>query len=334
MKNLVSIIIPCYNAAKWIRETIESVLAQTWLNKEIIIVDDGSEDDSLMIARQYESNILKIISQENMGAPAARNTALRNAQGDYIQWLDADDILAPDKIERQMEVACSIANPKVLLSCSWGRFFYRHWKAKFVPDSLWRDLSPVEWLIASFKESYWMSSSAWLTSRTLTELAGQWDERLSMNQDGEYFCRVIAKSDNIVFVPEAREYVRRSHLGSVSRARSRKALESHFLSKALCIGYLLSLENSERTRKACVKFLQNGLNYYYPNHADLLEKANDLARELGGLLLPATHRRKYSIVKTIFGFTLANVLRRLWWRSRHEIIIGWDKLLYDLSKKN
>jgi glycosyltransferase involved in cell wall biosynthesis len=333
MADLISILIPCYNAEKWLKETIDSAISQTWPNKEIIIVDDGSTDNSLQIAKQYESLTIKVISQVNKGAPVARNTALRHAQGEYIQWLDADDLLAPYKIEKQMEAAHHIRNPKVLLSCPWGRFFYRHWKAKFVPDSLWRDLSPVEWLITTFKESYWMSSSAWLTSRLLTELAGPWDERLSMNQDGEYFCRVIAKSDNVVFVPEAREYVRRSHLGSVSRSRSRRALESHFLSKALCIGYLLSLEDSDRTRKACVEFLQNGLSYYYPDQADLLEKANDLARELGGTLSPPTPRRKFSIVKTILGFTWANVVRRLWRRARHSIIISWDKLFYDLSKK-
>ena len=85
-----------------------------------------------------------------------------------------------------------------------------------------------------------MSNSAWLVSRTLTELAGPWDERLSMDQDGEYFCRVVAKSDNVVFVPEAREYVRGSNPGSVGNSLSRRALESLFLSKTLCIGYLLS----------------------------------------------------------------------------------------------
>ena len=275
ISQIVSILIPCYNAEKWLQETIESALSQTWPNKEIIIVDDGSTDNSLKIARQYESNLVKVISQENKGAPAARNMALKHAQGDYIQWLDADDLLAPDKIEKQMEAAHRIGNPKVLLSCSWGRFFYRYWKANFVPDSLWRDLSPVEWLIASFSTSDWMSNSAWLVSRTLTELAGPWDERLSKNQDGEYFCRVIAKSDKVVFVPEAREYVRRSNPRSVSSSLSRRALESHFLSKNLCIRYLLSLEDSERTRKACVEFLQNGLGYYYPDHTDLADKAKE-----------------------------------------------------------
>jgi glycosyltransferase involved in cell wall biosynthesis len=328
MTELVSILIPCYNAEKWLQETIESALSQTWPNKEIIIVDDGSTDNSLQVAKQYESNLVKVISQENKGAPAARNMALQYACGDYIQWLDADDILAPDKIEKQMEVALRIGNPKVLLSCPWGRFFYRYWKANFVPDSLWRDLSPVEWLITSFSTGDWMSNSAWLVSRTLTELAGPWDERLSRNQDGEYFCRVIAMSDRIVFVAEAREYVRRSNTGSVGSSLSRHALESLFLSKNLCIHYLLSLEDSERTRKACVEFLQNGVGYYYPDHTDLAKKANDLAHELGGTLSPPALRWKLAIVKSILGYSLAERARRSWF----ELIIGtWDKLLWSLS---
>ena len=332
-KELVSILVPCYNAERWLKETIESALIQTWPDKEIIVVDDGSTDNSFLVARQYESTVVKVISQENKGGCAARNKALEYAQGDYIQWLDADDLLAPDKIERQMEVAYNIKNPKVLLSCSWGRFFYRHWKAKFAPDSLWRDLRPVEWLITTFMESCWMSNSAWLTSRALTELVGPWDERLSMNQDGEYFSRIITKSDNIVFVPQAREYVRRAHLESVSRSRSRKALESHFLAKTLCIGYLLSLEDSERTRKACVQFLQNGLSYYYPDQDDLLKKANDLANQLGGMLAPPMLRRKFSVATTIFGFELANFMRRLWNIAKNSVTMNWDRLLYNLSKK-
>lgn len=333
MIEFVSILIPCYNAEIWLKETIESAFSQTWQNKEIIIVDDGSIDNSLMIARQYESNRVRVIAQENKGGCAARNKALECAQGDYIQWLDADDILAPDKIEKQIRVARTIANPKVLLSCAWGKFYYRYWKSKFIPDSLWRELNPVEWLIAKFSEDCWMSNSAWLVSRALTELAGPWDERLSMDQDGEYFCRVISKSDNVVFVPEAREYVRRSNLTSVSRTRSRRAIESHFLSRTLCIRYLLSIEKSQRTKRACVMLLQNSLAYYYPDQTDLLRKANDLAAELGGTLSPPFLRRKFSIAKKFVGLNMAKAIRRLWVSVKYSIVINWDKLLYDLSKK-
>ena len=128
MVDLVSILIPCYNADKWLKETIESALSQTWSNKEIIIVDDGSTDNSLQIAKQFESNIVKVISQVNKGATAARNKAFEYARGDYIQWLDADDLLAPDKIEKQMREADSVGNPRILLSSSWANFYYRYQK--------------------------------------------------------------------------------------------------------------------------------------------------------------------------------------------------------------
>jgi len=98
-------LIPAYNAEKWISETIESALSQTWPEKEIIIVDDGSKDNTLLVAKKYQSKRVRIISQQNKGASAARNAALKSAQGDYIQWLDADDLLAPNKITAQMRYA-------------------------------------------------------------------------------------------------------------------------------------------------------------------------------------------------------------------------------------
>src|SRR5262245_53234733 len=98
----VSILIPAYNAGVWIAESIRSALAQTWENKEIIVVDDGSSDDTLRLARRFESAAVLVVSQANQGAAAARNKAFSLCQGDYIQWLDADDLLETDKIERQM----------------------------------------------------------------------------------------------------------------------------------------------------------------------------------------------------------------------------------------
>ena len=103
MSQLVSILIPAYNAQYWIPDTIRSALAQKWANTEVIIVDDGSRDSTLEIARRFESARVKVVAQENRGAAAARNRALSLAQGDYIQWLDADDLLAPDKISEQLK---------------------------------------------------------------------------------------------------------------------------------------------------------------------------------------------------------------------------------------
>ena len=141
MNPLVSILIPCHNAAPWLAETLESALAQTWQNLEIIVVDDGSTDESLSVAQQFNQRNLQIIPQHNQGAAAARNRALEAAQGEVIQYLDADDMLAPDKIEQQM--AMLQAHPNCLISGAWTRFHRHYEDAVFTPEPLWQDLEPA-----------------------------------------------------------------------------------------------------------------------------------------------------------------------------------------------
>src|SRR3989442_9117982 len=140
MKPLVSILIPAFNAQEWIADTIQSALRQTWPRKEIIIVDDGSTDHTLSIARQFASKEVSVVTQANQGAAAARNKAFSLSQGDYIQWLDADDLLAPDKIERQMDVMNQCRSKRTLASAPWAKFRYRCHRAKFVRTALWCDL--------------------------------------------------------------------------------------------------------------------------------------------------------------------------------------------------
>ena len=104
MGPLVSILIPCYNAERWIAQSIESALAQTWVQKEIVVVDDGSTDRSLDVIRQYEGRIHWETSP-NQGGNAARNRLLELARGEWLQYLDADDYLLPAKVARQIEFA-------------------------------------------------------------------------------------------------------------------------------------------------------------------------------------------------------------------------------------
>ncbi len=101
MKKL-SVIIPVYNAEKYVAATIKSVLSQTYENFEIIIVDDGSPDGSIGICQQFKDSRIKIIRQANRGLPGARNTGIRHAIGDYLAFLDADDIWLPEKLEKHV----------------------------------------------------------------------------------------------------------------------------------------------------------------------------------------------------------------------------------------
>ena len=116
MRSLVSILIPAYNSERWITPCIQSALRQTWQPKEIIVVDDGSTDSTLQVARQFSSKGIQVLTQPNQGASVARNTAFAACQGDYIQWLDADDLLEPDKIERQMDQVKHCRSKMTLLS--------------------------------------------------------------------------------------------------------------------------------------------------------------------------------------------------------------------------
>jgi glycosyltransferase involved in cell wall biosynthesis len=162
---LVTIAIPACNARQTIEETIRSARSQTWPRLEIIVVTDGSTDATYAIAKRMMSRNVKVIRQENGGASAARNTALTHARGDYIQWLDADDLLNPEKISEQLRQAEGGTTSRVLLSSAFGTFAYRPEKAMFTPQALWQDLTPVEFLIHRFTRNLWMNPGVWLVSR-------------------------------------------------------------------------------------------------------------------------------------------------------------------------
>jgi len=307
MKPLVSILIPAYNAGKWVADSIHSALAQTWSRKEIIVVDDGSSDDTLRICKSFESGTLKVLTQDNRGASAARNLALSHAQGDYIQWLDADNLLGPDKVSRQFADPAVMENKRLLLSSAWGFFFHRHDQARFVPTALWADLSPVEWVYAKINGNIFMIPESWLVSRELTEVAGPWDERLSLDDDGEYFTRVISHCETTKFDSSALSFYRTGNPGSLSSVAKRpeKKLQSQFLSTSSQIAVLLSMDQSVKTKAACVKFLQDALIYFYPDNMKLVAEAEELARDLGGKLSPPQLSWKYSWIKNVFGWQIA-----------------------------
>jgi glycosyltransferase involved in cell wall biosynthesis len=102
----VSIIIPCYNNEAYIRESIDSALCQTYPNIEVIVIDDGSTDGSYEVMKSYQSQI-KMLQQKNAGPSAARNTGILNSGGDYLLFLDGDDILMPEAVESKMKIMLS-----------------------------------------------------------------------------------------------------------------------------------------------------------------------------------------------------------------------------------
>jgi glycosyltransferase involved in cell wall biosynthesis len=334
MKPLVSILIPAYNAEEWIAFTIQSAIEQTWQRKEIIVVDDGSRDRTAEVARQFESKQVVIVSTENRGAAAARNKALSLSQGDYIQWLDADDLLAPDKIERQLVALKEIENRRILLSSAWAFFNYRTHRARFAATSLWQDLAPVEWLLRKMGDNVYMQTATWLTSRELTESAGPWDTRQLSDDDGEYFCRVLLASEGTRFVPESKVFFRMTPSNRLSYVGySDRKKDALFESIKLHIHYLRSLEESERVRKACLTFLQNKSIHFYPERPDIVAELESMAAALKGHLEVPRLRWKFACMKLFLGFEVAKKAQWVLPQLKASLLRRWDKTMYKLEAR-
>jgi glycosyltransferase involved in cell wall biosynthesis len=332
MKPLVSILITAYNAEKTIAYTLQSAVAQTWQRKEIIVVDDGSKDRTAEVVRQFKD--VKLVSTENQGLSGAQNNAFLLSQGDYIQYLDADDLLAPDKIERQLAALRESDSRRILLSSPWAPFYYRIRPARFVRNSLWEDLSPVEWLLRKMREGIHMQNATWLVSRELAKMAGPWNDRLQYDQDGEYFCRVLLASEGTRFVPGTGIYYRFVRPNSISFiGNSDKKKNSLLLSMKLHIQYLRSLEDSERVRKACLAYIQIWYPNFYPERPDLMQEAQQLADSLGGRLSLPKASSKYAWIEKLFGFAAAKHVQLYYnHRVKFSAIRAWDKMMYSFER--
>lgn len=332
MMPLVSILIPAYNAEAWLAQTLQSATAQTWPNKEIVVVDDGSVDGTLRVARRFESESVHVVTQKNSGAAAARNLAFSLSRGEYIQWLDADDLLSSDKIAQQMKFALSGVGRRTLLSASWGQFLYRPERTTFKASPLWCDLSPSEFLIRKLTHKAAMQTATWLVSRELTEAAGPWNTLMLSDDDGEYFCRVLLASDGIRFAPEGRVYHRcvgRMRLSYVGQ--SNRKMEALWESMQLHIRYLRSLDDGAKARSACLRYLQNYVIDFYPQRLDIVKQMQVVAGELGGKLTAPHLSWKYAWIRVLFGWQWALRAQVVFPDVKWSLIRIWDNALWHLE---
>ena len=331
MQPLVSIVIPAYNVEQTVAQTIESALAQTWPRTEIIVVDDGSTDRTAEIVGRFAPKV-KLVSSGNQGLSAAVNLAVQQSHGDYIQELDADDLLCPDKIERQLSALRPGDSKRILLSSQLARFYYRTRNARFEHNSLCQDLSPVEWFLRKMGENLYMQNATWLVSRELVEAAGPWDTRLHYDQDGEYFARVLSSSAGTRFVPGTGVFYRSSGPGSISYiGRSTQKKESLLLSMQLQIQYLLTLENSERVRRACITYLQNWFENFYLGRSDLAARAQEMAAHLGGRIDEPRLRWKFAWLKPLFGWGAAEWAQMALPCMKASLMRSIDKTMFTLE---
>jgi glycosyltransferase involved in cell wall biosynthesis len=198
MSRLVSVIIPSYNYAKFVPDAVESVLAQTYSTLEVIVVDDGSTDDTQEVLKNRFGDRIRILYQENKGLPAARNTGIRNATGEFVALLDADDWWLPTKLEKQMAVM--EREPAVgVVYCGSLRVNLETGSSYETPCR--PDVRGDVRQKLLYSNCVAGSASAALIRRELFDKAGLFDETLKSAEDWDMWIR-LSRHTHFDFVPE------------------------------------------------------------------------------------------------------------------------------------
>lgn len=310
---LVSILIPVYNSEKYLGETLKCILSQSWMRKELIIVDDGSTDNSLNIAQAYSSKHVKIITQKNSGACVARNRALKAAQGDYIQYVDADDLLSKHKIEAQLAKFKEFGDD-IVASSGWVKFRDHEDVCKLeIPKRfLDRDWDQaIDWLTNSWKGKGTGQTSIWLTPRNIIDRAGEWDESLLFNQDGEYFSRVLLRANSIKYCEGVGVYYRSGNESSITGKFSYEKAKSHLASYFKYQEHLLSVRDTVDARRALMNAFALFIYNHYGNYPDLVEKAKSAIKSLGFSKIEPVGGRQFIKLANVLGFENTLKLRNL-----------------------
>lgn len=315
---VASILIPCFNAEPWLGAALDSALGQGDVPVEVIVIDDGSSDASIDLVRAQSRRGVRLLQQAHRGASAARNRGLAEARGHYIQFLDADDLLGPAKISRQIARLEAGSAGSAVASCAWGRFDHRAQPetAAFVDTAVFRDFTPAtDFLKLHAATGAMMHVAAWLTPRSLLDAAGPWDERLSMNDDGEYFARVLRQAGAIRFAPDVRTYYRSNRTDSLSQRRTPKELATLADSAAGIEQQLLAVEPKPRppTRAALAEMWERLKFELYPECPDRSAAAGRRARAWGQPVCPPPFGPRLRWLALLGGWKLA---RRLQTRFR------------------
>lgn len=307
----VSVIIPLYNAGVHLHDSVKSVLDQEYPDVEIVIVDDGSSDDSLSYVPERAAVKTRIFKQTNRGACAARNLGISKSTGDYFQFLDADDVLSQNKISEQVQVLNKFGE-KTLVACPWDRFANDISEATFPARELYRDFEiTLDWFKIAWLKDDMMTSHAWLIPRKLIEMAGKWNEKLKINQDGEFMSRVIRQSEKILFTPEAKVYYRSGNSGSITKNYlKREKAESLLDSYILYVENLRDQLDDEEIRKALARNFLGFIYQYFPHFPDLIEKAKGQIKTLKVNKVPLVGGSNFRKIAKVIGFDNALTLRK------------------------
>lgn len=314
----VSVIIPCFNAEKWLREAIDSVLGQTYSNIEIIVIDDGSLDRSLEIIKSYGNKVIWRTGN-NQGANKARNLGFTLAQGDYIQYLDADDYLLPHKIAQQVQV----------LQTNSADFVYSDWRYQHHLNNGQVYLDEVricgtksDFLASLLANDRWSNLAPILFTRSIVNDV-TWDESLPAAQDRDFLISIMLQNAIPVYQSGCDSIYRMHEAKTVSTASKLRWLQAHCLVMAKAEQQLAEIDRlSVKYKQALAKgYWDMGKEYLYTNsrdrnkfsyYAEILDRVYALAPDL----FLINKSKLYKVIYGLMGYQNTEKLSYLFYSSK------------------
>lgn len=283
---LVSILIPNFNKEKFVRETVDSILKQSYSNWECIIVDDHSSDGSWEVLQGVKLNdsrfkILKRPLDRKKGGNAARNFAFENSKGDYIQWLDSDDLIHPKKIEIQLEDLKEKSYKTVSLS-NWEGFDPLELNHGLKIQDRWYRFPQdgYSFLLNLWGKEQFVPPHAYLISRNILKMSGLWNENLIQNQDGEFMTRVLLASEGIVFNHNILAYYRLPNSTHLSKQITFRSWHDWLESLLLCDQWILNHRDTKEARNILILNYERLIKLTISSYPEIAQKALDQIKQL------------------------------------------------------
>jgi glycosyltransferase involved in cell wall biosynthesis len=307
---------PCYNAGKFIREAVGSVLNQTYPYFELIIVNDGSTDDCDEIIRSITDSRIIYIQQDNLGQCAACNNGYKRSSGSLIKFFDADDILTEKVLEKQVNVLKDQVDSVAYIK--WARFYNNDTTNKDSgPTQIQRNCLPLEYITWQ-RNTPMLQCGIWLFPRQLIENNGLWDERLSLINDTEFITRIILQAEELKYADECELLYRTNfNSGTLSQTLSGKALNSALLSIDLMSFYLLKKENSERVRILIAESYQMLREWAFPRHWSYIKLVETRLADYADIKIQyRSSGYLFNFLLNVFGWKVARFLQYYYYKIR------------------
>ena len=274
------------------------------------MVNDGSTDRSGEVLEKYRMKGVKVVTEKCGSASGARNRAFREAKGDYVKFFDADDILSPEMVQKQVE---RLGGRKDAVAMSeWGRFYNNDIRTyRPNPQTVWKDMSGVDWLVEAIQDGQpMMQVGMFLIPRTLIDKAGPWNEKLTLTDDFEYFCRLFCITKQILFTSQASLHYRSGISGSLSAQKTQKARESECNSILLGTGHILKHRKDSQANLSCANACQYLIYDLYPKYLDLRKKLKERVKECGQPTIKPSGGRYFHLLRKVVGWKLARHIQK------------------------